>query len=70
MNEWTLVAVTVVVARILCLSLLAEVSPVRQWFFFQFFVPLKQAEKEKSEALDKYLRIGIILPSLLYGHLF
>ena len=38
--------------------------------FFQFFVPLKQAEKEKSEALDKYLRIGIILPSLLYGHLF
>lgn len=70
MNEWTLVAVTVVVARILCLSLLAEVSPVRQWFFFQFFVPLKQAQKEKSEALDKYLRIGIILPSLLYGHLF
>ena len=70
MNEWTLVAVTVVVARILCLSLFAEVSPVRQWFFFQFFVPLKQAEKEKSEALDKYLRIGIILPSLLYGHLF
>ena len=70
MNEWTLVAVTVVVARILCLSLLAEVSPVRQWFFFQFFVPLKQAEKEKSEALDKYLRIGIILPFLLYGHLF
>lgn len=70
MNEWTLVAVAVVVARILCLSLLAEVSPVRQWFFFQFFVPLKQAEKEKSEALDKYLRIGIILPSLLYGHLF
>ena len=39
-------------------------------FFFQFFVSLKQAEKEKSEALDKYLRIGIILPSLLYGHLF
>ena len=39
-------------------------------FFFQFFVPLKQAQKEKSEALDKYLRIGIILPSLLYGHLF
>ena len=70
MNEWTLVAVTVVVARILCLSLLAEVSPVRQGFFFQFFVPLKQAQKEKSEALDKYLRIGIILPSLLYGHLF
>ena len=70
MNEWTLVAVTVVVSRILCLSLLAEVSPVRQWFFFQFFVPLKQAEKEKREALDKYLRIGIILPSLLYGHLF
>ena len=70
MNEWTSVAVTVVVARILCFSLLAEVSPVRQWFFFQFFVPLKQAEKEKSEALDKYLRIGIILPSLLYGHLF
>ena len=70
MNEWTLVAVTVVVARILCLSLLAEVSPVRQWFVFQFFVPLKQAEKEKSEALDKYLRIGIILPFLLYGHLF
>ena len=70
MNEWTLVAVTVVVARILCLLLLAEVSPVRQCFFFQFFVSLKQAEKEKSEALDKYLRIGIILPSLLYGHLF
>jgi len=69
MNEWILVAVTVVVARILCLLLLAEVSPVRQWFF-QFFVSLKQAEKEKSEALDKYLRIGIILPSLLYGHLF
>ena len=39
-------------------------------FFFQFFVSLKQAEKEKSEPLDKYLRIGIILPSLLYGHLF
>ena len=39
-------------------------------FFFQFFVSLKQAEKEKSEALDKYLRIGVILPSLLYGHLF
>ena len=40
------------------------------FFFFQFFVSLKQAEKEKSEALDKYLRIEVILPSLLYGHLF
>ena len=68
--NFSLIAVTVVVARILCLLLLAEVSPVRQCFFFRFFVSLKQADKEKSEALDKYLRIGIILPSLLYGHLF
>ena len=41
-----------VVGRILCLLLLAEVSPVRQCFFFRFFVSLKQADKEKSEALD------------------
>ena len=58
--NFSLIAVTVVVARILCLLLLAEVSPVRQCFFFRFFVSLKQAEKEKSKALDKYLRKVII----------